>query len=69
MAHTSHHGPADLNILRRGRTYTADWHGETVTGEYLGVEAPHGEWSILLRTGAGTHSIVLDSVTSLEPVC
>lgn len=52
--------------LQRGTTYRAiTWSGEA-TGEYLGMEAPHGDLAILLRGDEGTHSLELDRVTSIE---
>ena len=52
--------------LRRGTTYRATTAGGTATGEYLGMEAPHGDLAILLRHSSGTHSIELTDVTAIE---
>jgi hypothetical protein len=60
-------GAHDLNLLHRGVTYRiATRHGVT-TGEYLGIETPHGQRAILLRNTCGTASIPLDDVQSLRP--
>lgn len=50
----------------RGNTYRAMTRAGATTGEYLGMESPHGDLSILLRGSDGTYSIELDNVTSLE---
>jgi hypothetical protein len=54
--------------LRRGSLYRATTPGGTTIGEYLGMEAPHGDLAILLRASAGTESIELTDVTSIEPI-
>ncbi len=57
----------NLNHLRRGVSYRATTpHGST-TGEYLGMEAPHGDRSILLRHATRTESIPLCDVTGVVP--
>lgn len=57
----------NLNHLRRGASYRAiTSHGST-TGEYLGMEAPHGDRAILLRHARRTESIPLCDVTGLGP--
>jgi hypothetical protein len=58
----------DETNLRRGSLYRATTLGGTTVGEYLGMEAPHGDLAILLRAAAGTHSIELTNVTSIEPI-
>jgi len=58
--------PSTTNELRRGSTYRATTRNRTVTGEYLGMESPHGDRSILLRSAAGTASISLCNLTSLR---
>ena len=58
----------DETNLRRGSLYRATTPGGTTIGEYLGMEAPHGDLAILLRHGAGTHSIELTNVMSIEPI-
>ncbi len=58
----------NLNSLRRGITYRATTRQGTAAGEYLGMEAPHGDRAILLRHGARTESIPLSDVTSIQPV-
>ncbi len=62
------HATPNLNHLRRGEIYRAMTRGRTVVGEYLGIEAPHGDRSILIRHGAGTDSIALCDVTSILPI-
>jgi hypothetical protein len=57
----------DLNHLRRGDTYRATTRNGIACGEYLGMEAPHGDRAILLRHVAGTASIALRDVTSILP--
>ena len=64
IAHTS--AIIDLNHLRRGDIYRATTPTGPITGEYLGIEAPHGDRSILLRHPAGTDSIALCNVTSIH---
>ncbi len=59
------HAPLDLNQLRRGATYEATTPHGIACGEYLGMEAPHGDRAILLRHSAGTSSIALGDVTSI----
>jgi hypothetical protein len=56
----------NINHLQRGRTYHAITSQGSVTGEYLGIEAPYGDRAILLRHGAGTASVVLDHLTSID---
>ena len=56
----------DLNHLRRGGTYRTTTRTGPVTGEYLGIEAPYGDRAILLRHPAGTESISLCHVTSIQ---
>ncbi|NND03553.1 MAG: hypothetical protein HKN91_12280 [Acidimicrobiia bacterium] len=53
--------------LERGTTYRATTTAGEATGEYLGMEAPHGDLAIMLRdTSRGVHSIEVDDVTSIE---
>jgi hypothetical protein len=56
----------NLNHLRRGDTYRATTRTGPVTGEYLGIETPHGDRAILLRHPGGTESIALCQVTSIQ---
>ena len=56
----------DETNLRRGSMYRAMTSDGATIGEYLGMEAPHGDLAILLRHAAGTHSIELGDVTSIE---
>jgi hypothetical protein len=59
----------DFNMLRVGSHYSADTNSTTVCGEYLGVETPYGERSILLRhTDGRTSTIPLRRVVSLTAV-
>ncbi len=57
---------APLNHLRRGATYRAHTRNGIAFGEYLGMEAPHGDRAIILRHGAGVSSISLNDVTSID---
>lgn len=59
--------PWNLNHLRRGSSYRATTRDATTFGEYLGMETPHGDLSILIRSRAGTASIAVGDITSLEP--
>ena len=66
--HTPHRrGSRNINHLRRGTTYRASTRDGTTVGEYLGIEAPYGEWAILLRHEAGTDSIPLRLITAIRP--
>ena len=67
-ASTKSHKDANwnLNHLERGETYLATTEGGTSVGEYLGIEALHGDCSILLRHRAGTQSIDLRDVISIQ---
>ncbi|MEN8115120.1 MAG: hypothetical protein ABFS21_12130 [Actinomycetota bacterium] len=66
--HTSRtHAPWNLNNLHRGSTYRATTHRKTTSGEYLGMETPHGDRSILLRHRTGTISIALSDIVSIQP--
>ena len=56
----------NINHLQRGQTYRAVTLRGAVTGEYLGIEAPFGDRAILLRHRAGTASVVLDHLTSID---
>jgi len=65
--HTSRaSAPWNLNDLRLGTTYRATTSAGTTAGEYLGMETPYGDRSILLRNGAGTESIALAELTGLS---
>ena len=57
-----------LNDLRRGCTYRAMTSAGEVTGEYLGMEAPHGDRAILLRHGDGTESIPVLRIRSIGAI-
>ena len=58
--------PWNLNNLQLGSTYLATTRHRTTAGEYLGMETPHGDQSILLRHRTGTESIALSDITSLQ---
>ena len=58
--------PLDANNLKLGNTYRATTSAGSATGEYLGMETPYGEWSILLRHRAGTESIAVNDVLMVE---
>ena len=55
-----------VSRLQRGTTYRAEMGANTVTGEYLGMESPHGDLAILLRHADGTASIDVQDVTTIE---
>jgi hypothetical protein len=55
----------NLNHLRRGATYCATTPRGSSTGEYLGIETPHGEWAILIRTDGETTSIPMTDITEV----
>jgi len=55
-----------LNSMRAGRIYNATTsQGHEFTGEYLGYEVVHGEWSILLRCDDVTVSVPLDQIDTV----
>lgn len=54
------------NRLRRSGRYRITTPNGTATGEYLGMETPHGEPAILLRRSTGTESIPLHCITSIR---
>ncbi len=59
--------PYSLNSLRRGMSYRATTRIGSTVGQYLGMETPHGDRSILLHGTAGTASISLSDITSICP--
>lgn len=66
---TSHtNAPWNLNHLRLGSIYRATTRHRTTAGEYLGMETPYGDRSILLRHRTGTESIALADITSLRTI-
>ena len=67
MAQLTSDTTSTLNDLRRGTTYRATTRDRIAVGEYLGMEAPHGDRAILLRHPTGTESIELCDVTSIRP--
>ncbi|HEX9854309.1 MAG TPA: hypothetical protein VGC47_03250 [Acidimicrobiia bacterium] len=56
----------NFNHLRRGFYYRAATRYGVAFGEYLGMEAPYGEWAMLLRHDNRTRSIALGDVTSIH---
>ena len=68
MTATNTHGPtkAGLNDLEVGSTYTAATGTGRVCGEYLGVETPHGVWSILLRGSRRTASVPIEAISAIR---
>lgn len=56
-----------FNQLRRGHAYRATTRRGITVGEYLGMESPHGERALLLRTYCGTASIPLRVITAIQP--
>lgn len=52
--------------MKRGRTYRATTTNGETTGEYLGLEAPHGDLAILLRDSDRVYSLAMDSVMTIE---
>jgi hypothetical protein len=59
--------PWQFNQLQKGAVYEATTRFRVVIGEYLGMASPYGERAILLRNAAGTESITLNYVTSIQP--
>lgn len=58
---------SDINQLQTGSTYRVTTaRGRAVVGEYLGVETPYGDWSILIRHQGGTESIAVIALDSIE---
>ena len=55
----------DINHLKRGTTYLAATRTGFAVGEYVGIEAPHGDRAILLRHDDGTESIAFSDITVL----
>ena len=55
----------DLNRLRRSSYYNAVTDRGIVAGQYLGMEAPHGDKAILLRHASGTCSVPLASLLAI----
>ena len=66
--HTSRDcAPMTINQMRRGATYRATTRIGSAAGQFLGLETPHGDRSILLRSRMGTASISLTDITSIRP--
>lgn len=57
----------NFNHLRRGAIYRATTRHGAASGEYLGMETPHGDLAILLRHKTGTESIAVCDLTSIIP--
>ena len=66
-AHTRNDATSNLNHLRRGEIYLAATDSGIAIGEYVGMEAPFGDRSIMLRNRAGTRSIALCDITAILP--
>lgn len=50
--------PSFLNALIMGQPCkVVSNKGRSLSGEFRGVEATHGVWSVLVRTGSTTHSL------------
>jgi hypothetical protein len=60
--------PADVHHLRRGVHYHATTRHDAASGEYIGMESPFGDRSILLRGSEGTASIELEELVSIHRV-
>jgi hypothetical protein len=56
----------NLNHLRRGGIYRVTTASGVTLGEYLGMEAVHGEHAVLLRNRFGTESILRTDIVSIE---
>ena len=57
-----------LNSMRNNRIYTAPTtSGDEITGEYLGYEILHDEWSILLHTDDLTVSLPIEDIDTVLP--
>ena len=69
-ARTTSRKSASSNVhhLRRGAEYRATTHNLIAIGEYLGMETPHGDRAILIRNSAGTESIALEELTSIQRI-
>lgn len=59
--------PMTINHMRRGVTYRATTRIGSAAGQFLGIETPHGDRSILLHSRTGTASISLSDITSISP--
>lgn len=60
--------PADVHHLTRGAHYRVTTDRGGATGEYIGMESPFGDRSMLLRGSDGTASIELADLTSIQRV-
>jgi hypothetical protein len=56
----------NINHLRRGGVYRVTTTTGVTLGEYLGMEAIHGEHAVLLRNRFGTESILRTDILSIE---
>ncbi len=60
--------PANVHHLRRGARYHVTTRHAAASGEYIGMESPFGDRSILLRGADGTASIELEELVSIHRV-
>jgi len=66
MVNVSDHLTGMLNAMRHGRVYTATtFTGSEITGQYLGYEVVHGDWSILLQDEDITVSLPLEDIDTV----
>lgn len=56
------------NDLVRGGVYRATTAGGTTTGEFLGMEAPYGEFAILLRRAGRTTSVDVATIRAIAAI-
>ncbi len=56
------------NDLIRGRVYRVSTRFENFSGEYLGMEAPYGDWAMLFQSVDATTSVGLNQLHTLEEV-
>jgi hypothetical protein len=56
----------NFNHLRRGLTYRATTVAGHAVGEYLGMEALHGDRAVLLRNADGYKSIYQHDIVAIE---
>lgn len=64
---TSRPRQSSLTRLEPGATYRATTCSGTTVGEYLGLETPHGDRTILLRGVSGTAAIPVSELISIRP--
>ena len=61
-----HNTHLNFNHLRRGLTYRATTAAGYAVGEYLGMEALHGDRAVLLRNADGYESIYQHDIVMIE---